>query len=293
MTMRIDQRSAQTKDFVIVQQGSAFVKRASRELLVNDPGSGTVYAYNNIWDASKIYGCRCDPQYHGTDCSLRYCPKGDDPLTGTENLSPANPLQYNDIQRVSCKADGGSFTLTFRGKTTVNIPFNAKVYDLQAKLEAVPSIGKGNLKIIFYGPQACTDYGTTFTVEFLQHFGDLPLMVVDKRKLTLSNSLSSAVLTVAKVRSGTKEDLECSNRGICDTTSGTCTCALDFDTSNGYNQAGTRGDCGYATNLIQFCPGIIACSGHGECRNNPTYTCECSDGWTGADCSERICPKDL
>ncbi|RYH20346.1 hypothetical protein EON65_23695 [archaeon] len=45
--------------------------------------------------------------------------------------------------------------------------------------------------------------------------------------------------------------------------------------------------------VIPYSPGIIACSGHGECRNNPTYTCECSDGWTGADCSERVCPKDL
>jgi len=87
--------------------------------------------------------------------------------------------------------------------------------------------------------------------------------------------------------------LECSGRGLCDKGSGVCECALDFDTSNGYNQPGTRGDCGYATNLIQYCPGIIACSGHGECTGNPKYTCVCSDGWTGADCSERLCPEDL
>lgn len=285
-----------------------------------DPGSGVIYSYETVWDAHKIYGCHCDPEYHGVDCSLRYCPKGtsippffgrwrlflvsdelfcfvrttgDDPLTGTEDISSINPLQYNDIQRISCTADGGSFTLTFRGRTTVPIPFNAKAYELQSKLEALPTIGKGNLKIILYGPQACVDYGTTFTVEFLQNFGDLPLMVPDKRRLSLSNSQTNVVLAVAKAVAGTKEDKECSGRGLCEPGSGTCECALDFDTSNGYNRAGTRGDCGFATNLIQYCPGIIACSGHGECLGHPTYVCQCSDGWSGADCSERRCPEDL
>jgi hypothetical protein len=25
-----------------------------------DPGAGTVYAYSDVWDAYKIYGCTCD-----------------------------------------------------------------------------------------------------------------------------------------------------------------------------------------------------------------------------------------
>jgi len=261
--------------------------------LTKDPGSGTVYSYASVWDAQKVYGCHCDYQYHGIDCSLRYCPKGDDPLTGTLDIEPTNPLQYNDIQRVSCKADAGTFTLTFRGKTTVPIPYNAKAYALQSMIEAIPTIGAGNTKLIMYGAQACTSHGTSFTVEFLQNFGNLPKMVPDKRKLIFSNSLSTSTLVVETVTIGTKEDLECSNRGICDPSNGICECSLNYDTSNGYNQPGTRGDCGYATQLIQFCPGVIACSGHGECLNNPTYKCNCADGWTGADCSERLCPSDL
>jgi hypothetical protein len=180
-------------------------------------------------------------------------------------------MQFNEIQRVSCKADGGTFTLTFRGKTTDRIPYNAKVADIQRFLEALPTIGKGNIKIVMFGAQACFDYGTEWTVEFLQNFGELPLMVVDKRKLAYSNSLTTSVLEVAKMVTGTKEDLECSGRGICDSSTGVCSCANDFDTSNGYNAAGIRGDCGYATLSIQYCPGDISCSAHGECRNNPTY----------------------
>lgn len=257
--------------------------------LTKDLGVGPIYKYETPWDAYKIYGCNCDSSYHGVDCSLRYCPKGDDPLTGSVDISPANPLQVNTIQTISCKADGGTFTLSFRGKTSLPIPFNAKAYDLQKFIESIPTIGHGNTKIVMYGPQACTSNGrTSWTVEFKQSFGNIPNLVPDKRKLLYGTSLSASILTVDTTVMGTKEDLECSNRGICNTADGVCDCSLHFDTSNGYNQPGTRGDCGYSTELIQFCPGVISCSGHGECLGSPTYKCSCEDGWTGADCSERF-----
>lgn len=33
------------------------------------------------WDRTRIQACECDPGYFGSDCSLRYCPFGDDPQT--------------------------------------------------------------------------------------------------------------------------------------------------------------------------------------------------------------------
>lgn len=32
------------------------------------------------------------------------------------------------------------------------------------------------------------------------------------------------------------------------------------------------------------------CSGHGHCQGSPTFRCDCSAGWWGADCSLRFCP---
>lgn len=54
---------------------------------VQDPGEGTVYAYESPWDAGMMYGCNCDAGYSGPSCSLRECAVGDDPLTGTDEVS--------------------------------------------------------------------------------------------------------------------------------------------------------------------------------------------------------------
>ena len=259
-----------------------------------DAGEGTVYVYEDIWDAHKMYGCNCDENYKGYDCSLRTCPTGDDPLTGNGADVASNPAQYNEQQQVTCKAGLGTFTLTFRGKTTVAIDYNADTTTVQEALEALPTLGTGHVTVIFAGSQACLESGTTFTVEFLQEFGSLPLLIGDKSNLANQNSISGdPSLTVAKQVDGSKEDEECSVRGLCDTSTGYCTCNTNYATSNGYAASGTRGDCGYATATIQACPGTISCSGHGECAGNPTYACACSDGWTGSDCSERVCPSDV
>jgi len=52
------------------------------------------YAYN-LWDRYKSQVCACDPGYFGIDCSSRYCPRGDDPLTLFQN----DEVQIVDIMR--------------------------------------------------------------------------------------------------------------------------------------------------------------------------------------------------
>ena len=55
----------------------------------------------------------CDEGYHGYDCSLRSCPRGDDPKTTG---------QHFEQQTITCTADGGFFKLKFRGVCLRRMP---------------------------------------------------------------------------------------------------------------------------------------------------------------------------
>ena len=176
-------------------------------------------------------------------------------------IQPLIPFNTMINSKSAAKLEGGTFTLSFRGKTTVAIDYNADVTTITAALEALPTLGVGHVSVLLTGSQACTESGsasTSFTVEFLQDFGSLPLMVPDDSNLFNENAISGdPSLSVSKQIDGTKEDAQCSNRGLCDTTTGYCTCNTNYDTSNGYAESGTRGDCGYATATIAVCPGLF------------------------------------
>ncbi|KAJ0395632.1 hypothetical protein P43SY_003288 [Pythium insidiosum] len=253
-----------------------------------DPGVGPVFRYTDNWDADKIFGCVCDAGYSGPSCTERQCPRGDDPLTGT--IQDPNGLQRNERQRVSCRATGGSFTLTFRGFTTEPILASDSAATVRAKLEALVSIRA--VRVTFGGITivACTAIGNDISIEFTQNFGDLPDILGDGRQLVHSTPSVQPSLVLTTLTNGTKESLPCSRRGNCDRTSGVCTCYSNFFTSDGVGQVGVRGDCGFASSTVTSCPGEIACSGQGTCRGPPTYDCICNEGFTGGDCNERQCP---
>ncbi|ETK89932.1 hypothetical protein L915_06198 [Phytophthora nicotianae] len=47
--------------------------------LFGNPDNVNKITYD-LWDSKVTYGCRCDPWYHGADCSLRTCKVGVDPM---------------------------------------------------------------------------------------------------------------------------------------------------------------------------------------------------------------------
>ena len=87
---------------------------------------------------------------------------------------------------------------------------------------------------------------------------------------------------------------ECSNKGICDRSSGTCDCFEGYEGS-----ACQRASCPVSSNGV--------CSGHGTCKTiaelanddhanlyklwdeDTTMGCDCDAGYKGADCSQRAC----
>ncbi|EQC38194.1 hypothetical protein, variant [Saprolegnia diclina VS20] len=261
----------------------------SQLAMTKDPGLGTIYPYTTPWDANKIYGCQCDAPFTGYSCTEMHCPRGDDPLTGT--TQDLNGVQFNEKQVVTCMATGGSFTLAFRGFTTAPILVSDSAANMQAKLLALPSLH--GVVVTFSGltPTACTVLGHAIAIEFTQDFGNLPSLVGNNGALTLTTVGASPRLTVVTTVHGTKEDAYCSNRGLCDRSTGTCNCFPNYVSSDGYGSVGRRGDCGAVALAITKCPGKnLACSGHGVCQGPPTFSCICASGFQGGDCSEQQCP---
>lgn len=80
---------------------------------------------------------------------------------------------------------------------------------------------------------------------------------------------------------------ECSNKGICDTSTGECACFPGYEGS-GCARKSCENDC----------------SGHGACKNyegtaydmwdsDATLYCDCDAGYTGPGCEKRICPSGV
>ena len=135
-----------------------------------DPGLGTVFSYSANWDSDKIQGCVCDEGFTGATCLERECPRGDDPMTGT--IADPNGLQVNEKQTIHCKANGGSFTLTFKGWTTEPILVGDTKDTMTTKLQALPSMTDISVKYAGITTTACTALGNDITIEFVQDFGE-------------------------------------------------------------------------------------------------------------------------
>lgn len=260
------------------------------------------FVYDEVWDADKMHGCLCDSSYTGYDCGESVCPSGDDPLTTS---------QVNEVQLIKCLAQAGNFVIYYKGLPSRTLRWDASALEVKEALERISFIS--NVKVVFSlpGATACQPLVNVISVEFTEQFGSLvPLVIEMDEEMSLSGGLtyvsadgtscySDDAGVVFKSVKGTKEDDFCSNRGECNRGDGLCYCydtnGDKYASSNGYGIVGLRGDCGYAiSGDIATCPGELMCSGHGICQSDDKqFRCECSEGWTSGDCSERECPKGL
>ncbi|KAJ0408990.1 hypothetical protein P43SY_002869 [Pythium insidiosum] len=222
--------------------------------LVTVNGELAGFSYGNdpndplTWDRQKIRSCLCDPGFFGFDCSLRECPRGDDPNTYDDTI---------ERQLVQCIATGGTFTLTFRDQTTASIPFNANAAAIKAALEAVVAGLLVDVSIVG-GVTACSIANTLIRIDFTSELGSPPALKASRASLRDSVNGNgqdgsgtvviatggTALLGQNSIR-GTRERAFCSNHGKCDFSTGMCSCDKGWASSNGNGGAGHIGDCGH------------------------------------------------
>lgn len=194
-----------------------------------------------FWGAKKFRQCVCDRGFHGYDCSLRTCPRGDDPETECSDQI------FTDRQQVACTNTGGGdahFSLRFKdhlgGKYRTRPIFfiqaktNAEnANSIQNALEALPNFAIPTVEV---DVQSNDKTGKKF--KFQVDFKDgattnLQAKLWVDTKTTCADSsqpkfpeVATMTCTVTRVAaSGTlKESLECGGRGLCDTTTGICSC---------------------------------------------------------------------
>mmetsp|Transcript_37116 Transcript_37116/g.100176 ORF Transcript_37116/g.100176 Transcript_37116/m.100176 type:complete len:264 (-) Transcript_37116:66-857(-) len=118
--------------------------RAGRDLGPDTPagfkpggdGIGPIY---KGWDDFSLMGCACDWGYTGSDCSLRMCPKGDDPLTENQYYRMINVT--TNATAVSANLNG-TFEVTFDGHS-FEFPANASKWtasDCEASWESLDNV---------------------------------------------------------------------------------------------------------------------------------------------------------
>jgi hypothetical protein len=241
------------------------MKMAELANYATDNGVATPFEYGtnpndpNTWDWDHGYGCLCDNDWQGYDCSQRSCPTGDD-VTTTGQSDEVQELWCHLITNPAPSAASPTFRLRFREAVTAPILWQASAADLEQALEALPTVG--DLSIVYSNTpaldEACPSDNSEnkITFVFSANNGDLPAITVEEDdgftqgtdlrfQLETGAGAFSATYEAREVVKGTTEDVECSGRGICDHSSGVCKCFPGFGDSDGSGGKGGRGDCGF------------------------------------------------
>merc|ERR1712072_454174 len=186
------------------------------------------------WDANKAYACKCDGGFYGLDCSSRYCPKGDDPLTvGHEHgYQPTTPADASGITGADCSEWVGfpAYDATFKACWTHFQFYDHDTSDddeIQLVTISAPADFESTTDndVLGFGLVYTDLYGGVWeTCNITQCTTGCSPWIAGIRGKKVNASPSTVHCHVQELWKGEDEAAECSNRGICDSKSGLCEC---------------------------------------------------------------------
>lgn len=103
----------------------------------------------------------------------------------------------SEIVTAVVDATGGTFTLTFGAQTTATIPANSTAAVVQAALEALSTIGAGNIAVVRSG--SANAYTYTLTFQGVLAYTDVGAITKDQTLLTGGASTVTITVTTAGV----------------------------------------------------------------------------------------------
>lgn len=102
------------------------------------------------------------------------------------NLSAAETAGTNEQQTVTISATGGTFTISYGGQTTTALAYNAAGSVVQAALEALSSIGTGNIAVSLGG--------SVYTLTFQNALGNTNVAAVTTNASLLTGGAGTATV---------------------------------------------------------------------------------------------------
>lgn len=153
----------------------------------------------NLWDGNKNQACVCDPGYTGVDCSMRECPRGDDPLTTTNPTCGNKPctrevqgftiaggaVNHNKNYRIQFVSFSGAAYVTndFTLSTTLSAAaYSANAAAVQNALQGLPNNITGTVTVSVAADPVASQNGAVTNIRYLVTFtalsGNVPAMTV-------------------------------------------------------------------------------------------------------------------
>lgn len=230
---------------------------------VNGELAGYTYGMipNNplTWDAEHIQGCICNENFHGYDCSEMTCLSGDNPdsvgqLDEVQDIKCQAPDLNPSLSASDRQAQAVKLNIEYKNELSAALYQYATADEVRDALQALNGIRE--VEVTGHTNTTLCDStltGSTFRVKFLTEHGDLPPLRL--KSATSEDGVSrQSNLTTIEVTKGTKEWVTCSDRGICDESTGKCSCFPGYASSDGKGGSGVYQDCGHVEKIVLDLP---------------------------------------